>query len=460
MAADAEQAHDAARRRAAENPGDERRRAGAFDDDVGRKLVDVVDRAGEIKRAEVADELRLRPIRRAVEHIDLVVALLPHQRREQADRAGAGHQHPPRLPGVEAPADALDVIPGLGDDARRLQQHAELAERRIDLDGVARLDAKPLGAEAVQALDAALGVAAVAAHVPFADGAGRAGHRVGPPHDADDAVADGEARCLPAPRSPRHRIHDRAPAARCRAALRRRRRRRFPGRCRRRRAQRANQDRAIRLRRLWDVFELGGVGHPGKKRDRAQVQTLCRRTREICCRSNASPPRSYDAWRPEKFPGQESAERCRRSSRSALVRQIGLQYSRRHRHAANRESPPTIHSRERTMARKVLGTKDSGPKVDRRKFLTGVAVAGAASAVAPQAANATGPPAPRPRACLRRCRRPRWTIAAETGTPPKDDGTASAASPAPTSWSTSSRRSTSNTCRRTALRASAASTSR
>ncbi len=42
------------------------------------------------------------------------------------------------------------------------------------------------------------------------------------------------------------------------------------------------------------------------------------------------------------------------------------------------------------MARKILDTKDSSPKVDRRKFLTGVAVAGAASAVAPQAANATG----------------------------------------------------------------------
>ena len=42
------------------------------------------------------------------------------------------------------------------------------------------------------------------------------------------------------------------------------------------------------------------------------------------------------------------------------------------------------------MARKGLGAKDSGPKVDRRRFLTGVAVAGAASAVAPQAANATG----------------------------------------------------------------------
>src|SRR6185369_1209407 len=79
-----------------------------------------------------------------------------------------------------------------------------------------------------------------------------------------------------------------------------------------------------------------------------------------------------------------------------------------------------LHSRERTMARKVLGTKDSGPKVDRRKFLTGVAVAGAASAVAPQAANATGaagataarvPSALPPTA---------WTVAVETGTPPKD----------------------------------------
>src|SRR3954452_3432561 len=41
------------------------------------------------------------------------------------------------------------------------------------------------------------------------------------------------------------------------------------------------------------------------------------------------------------------------------------------------------------MARKIPSTKDSGPKVDRRKFLTGVAVAGAAGTIAPQAANAT-----------------------------------------------------------------------
>ena len=65
------------------------------------------------------------------------------------------------------------------------------------------------------------------------------------------------------------------------------------------------------------------------------------------------------------------------------------------------------------MARKV-----SDPKVDRRKFLTGVAVAGAAGAVAPQVANAPcrwqAPPPPP-------CRRPlpptAQTIAAETGTP-------------------------------------------
>src|SRR6187551_359172 len=76
MTADAEQAHHSARRRAAENPGDERGSPGAFDDHIGGKLVDVVHRASEIKRAEVADELRLRPILVMIEYIDLVVALL------------------------------------------------------------------------------------------------------------------------------------------------------------------------------------------------------------------------------------------------------------------------------------------------------------------------------------------------------------------------------------------------
>ena len=43
--------------------------------------------------------------------------------------------------------------------------------------------------KAVALLDAALGVLAVAAHVPLADGAVGARHRVGPADDADDQVA-------------------------------------------------------------------------------------------------------------------------------------------------------------------------------------------------------------------------------------------------------------------------------
>ena len=83
VAAEAEQAHNPAWRRAAENTGDERRHSSAFDDDVRRKLDDVADRPGEIKRAEVADEARLRPIGRAVEHIDVIVrAACPSWRRE------------------------------------------------------------------------------------------------------------------------------------------------------------------------------------------------------------------------------------------------------------------------------------------------------------------------------------------------------------------------------------------
>ena len=61
------------------------------------------------------------------------------------------------------------------------------------------------------------------------------------------------------------------------------------------------------------------------------------------------------------------------------------------------------------------GRKFSGVKVDRRKFLTGVAVAGAASAVTPQAANAAAGTAPvrLPSALPPTAQ----TIAAETGNP-------------------------------------------
>src|SRR3984885_3619105 len=81
------------------------------------------------------------------------------------------------------------MIPRLSDDARRLDQNAVHAERRIELDQKFRLDAEDIRAVAVAFLDAALGITAVAAHVPLADGAGRTRHRIGPAHNADDEIA-------------------------------------------------------------------------------------------------------------------------------------------------------------------------------------------------------------------------------------------------------------------------------
>ena len=107
----------------------------------------------------------------------------------QADRAGAGDQQRPRSPGARTLTDALGVIPSLGHDARRLQQHGSDAERGIDLDQEIGLDAKELGAVAVALLDAAFGVAAVAAHVPLVDGARGTRNRIRPPYDADDMIA-------------------------------------------------------------------------------------------------------------------------------------------------------------------------------------------------------------------------------------------------------------------------------
>ena len=80
------------------------------------------------------------------------------------------------------------MVPGLSDDAGWLHENAEYAEALVGLDGKTWFDAETLGAIAVKSLDAAFGVAAIAAHVPFAGGAGRAGHRVGPSHNPVDVV--------------------------------------------------------------------------------------------------------------------------------------------------------------------------------------------------------------------------------------------------------------------------------
>jgi hypothetical protein len=127
-----------------------------------------------------------------VHDIDLEPALHAHQRRHQADRPGAGDEHTLRRP-ARAAADALDVLPRLGQHARRLEQDARQAQHRRHLRGERRIGAPALGAEAVGLLDAALREAAVAAHVPFAERAVRAGHRIGMAHDPHDEVADREA---------------------------------------------------------------------------------------------------------------------------------------------------------------------------------------------------------------------------------------------------------------------------
>jgi hypothetical protein len=140
-----------------------------------------------IRRAEVAHEIGLGPIGDLVEDVHLEPALARKQCCKEPDRAGPRDEHA-RRPPHGAGGNPVDVLPGLGDDARRLDKDAREAERTIDWNGEAGIDPEELGAEPVQSLDPVLGVLAVAAHVPLARGAARAGHRVGMPHDAGDVL--------------------------------------------------------------------------------------------------------------------------------------------------------------------------------------------------------------------------------------------------------------------------------
>src|SRR5262249_56790819 len=70
-----------------------------------------------------------------------------------------------------------------------LEENSEQPERPIDPHRVLGLDPPPLGHEPVDLLDPALGIAAVAAHVPLADGTVRARDGIGTADDPDDQVA-------------------------------------------------------------------------------------------------------------------------------------------------------------------------------------------------------------------------------------------------------------------------------
>ncbi len=144
-----------------------------------------------VRRPQGPHRLRLRPVGDPVEHVHVQAALPSQQGREQADRARAGDQRPARLE-PRAGAHPFDLFPGLGHHAGRLHQDARETEAGVDADGVVRLHGPQFGAVAVAALDAALLVAAVAAHVELAVRAGAAGLGVGAAHHARDQVAGAE----------------------------------------------------------------------------------------------------------------------------------------------------------------------------------------------------------------------------------------------------------------------------
>src|SRR5215213_8187432 len=125
--------------------------------------------------------------------VDFVTALRTEERTKQADRPRDGDEQLSRRRAFQPP-HTVAVVPCLGDNAGRFKQHAENAERRIDLDGELGRDAEALGAEAIATLDTVFGIKAVAAHVPFAIGARWAGDGIGLPHDTDNVVAGRKAR--------------------------------------------------------------------------------------------------------------------------------------------------------------------------------------------------------------------------------------------------------------------------
>ena len=184
---DAREADDAGRRGAAHRVEDHPRHARALDDDVGPQPR-LRQRVGVIDGAQVAHELRLGAVGDHVQHVRLEPALDGEQRGQQADRAGAG-DHGAARPRAQAAEHGVDLVPGLGDDARRLEQHADAVERRVESHDVLGFDPPALGAEPVERLDAALGVAAVAAHVEAPGGAALARFRVGAADDPDDQIA-------------------------------------------------------------------------------------------------------------------------------------------------------------------------------------------------------------------------------------------------------------------------------
>ena len=90
--------------------------------------------------------------------------------------------------------DILSVLPCLCDDTRRFQKNADDAQGRLDLHRKLWLDAKPLGAMAIELLDASLRILTIPAHVPLTDRAVRTWNGIRPSDDADHEISWREPR--------------------------------------------------------------------------------------------------------------------------------------------------------------------------------------------------------------------------------------------------------------------------
>ena len=104
---------------AAESVAHHARRAGAFQQDIGRKSVKIGKTAEMESAAQFVDEFALAATIVVIEHVNVEAALGADQGGEQPDRPGTGDEQRVRPPRPRALADALGMIPSLGDDAGR-----------------------------------------------------------------------------------------------------------------------------------------------------------------------------------------------------------------------------------------------------------------------------------------------------------------------------------------------------
>lgn len=184
---DTSQAHNATR------PGGEKRLVNdlpgtrALQDNVRLKSY-VCDAASVVGRAQSTYDLGLGARLGSVQNVNFQPELLAQHGAEQADRPRSRHQHGFRLP-EGAPAHGKNMLPSLYNNRRRLKQHAEDRQRRINLDCVFGLDPSTLQHVTVDSLDAPLRILTVAACVPLAHRTVRAGDGIGAADDAHHQIA-------------------------------------------------------------------------------------------------------------------------------------------------------------------------------------------------------------------------------------------------------------------------------